>query len=156
GGPAKPPFLKTTNGLLAAIAAAVVVVGGGVGLAVGLSGGGSLGSALKGTWHCTTKGSSEDDNGSGTMTIDDGTWKIGGSAGTWKQDGGKVTLTENAHPGDPVTVTGVPTGTGSVDTQLKSAGSDRFGLHLKGDISSSAIHLEASREGETLKIDCTK
>ncbi|NUP47495.1 MAG: hypothetical protein HOW97_09300 [Catenulispora sp.] len=160
GGPAKPPFLKTTNGMLVAVAAAVVVVGGGIGLGVGMSGGGgSLSSALKGTWHCTTTDHSSDGDGStnhGTLVISDKDWSINGSGGTWKQDGGKVTLTSEEEPGDPLVVTGVPTSTGSVDTQLGQTGGGRFSLHLKGSISSSAMHLVATRETFALNIDCTK
>ncbi|NUR24884.1 MAG: hypothetical protein HOV83_03390 [Catenulispora sp.] len=158
GAPASTSFFKTTNGMLVILGAAVVVLGGGIGLGVGLSGdgGGHLGSALKGTWHCSGKGNGPDESGNAVMTIGDGTWDIGGTGGTFKQDGSRITLTERDEPGHPVVISGAPTGTGSVDTQLKSDQNSRFAVHLKGRISSSSIHLVVSQESESVAIDCTK
>ncbi|GAA2042106.1 hypothetical protein GCM10009839_50900 [Catenulispora yoronensis] len=164
GAAGKPPFLKTTNGILVAVAAGVIVIGGGVGLGLGLSGGGSLGGALKGTWNCTTVAHSADEGdqpGAGTLTVGDSTWKVTGKdgqgpGGTWKQDGGKVMLTEDDEPGVTATINGVPTGTGSVDTQLSSDQSSRFAVHLKGSISSSTIDLVAAQGTDTIKISCKK
>ncbi|MFL6117243.1 MAG: hypothetical protein ACJ786_38705 [Catenulispora sp.] len=150
--PAKPPFLKTTNGLLALVAAAVVVVGGGIGLAVGLSGdsGSGLASMLKGTWTC--KG-----DGDGTITIGDGTWSVGTVKGTWKQSGGKATVSSDAHLGDDITGTGVPSGAGPYDVTLVGPKDTKDAAHIKGTVSAHTLTVTLVAAGDPPStITCTK
>lgn len=162
---AKPPFLKTTNGLLVLLGAAVVVVGGGIGLAVGLSGdsggggggGGALSGVVKGTWQCRGF-----EGQSATITVGDGTWAAGSAKGTWKQSGSKATITSQAHVGDDLLVTGVPSGAGPVDVTLGSAKSTDPSetIHLKGTLSAHKLAVTALAPGggsdTTVNITCTK
>ena len=152
--PAKPSFFKTTKGILALVAAVVVVGGGGVGLAVGLSGGGGdLAGSVKGTWSCASYDGVDSRSGI-VLTIGDGTWSVNGMSGTWKQDGQKVTLTE---PGKDLVITNVPTGTGSIDSPLTSDQGRPSWVRLRGDTSSSVLNLIATLQNDTeIDFHCTK
>ncbi|NUP47494.1 MAG: hypothetical protein HOW97_09295 [Catenulispora sp.] len=156
---AKPPFFKTTNGLLVLVAAAVVVVGGGVGLGVGLSGdsgGGGLAGVLKGTWSC--KGF---EGTSGSITLGDGVWTSGGSKGAWRQEGSKVSISDSAEPdGGEIVITPVPSGAGSIDATMSSTKSSDPAntLKVKGTVSAHNLALSIQPAGSPagLNITCTK
>lgn len=181
GGPVETPFLKSSNGIMVLVAAAVLVVGGGVGLAIGLSEGGSgsggsggtagalgansgggqgaaggrLVSVMKGTWTCTGVG------GGGTVTIGDGTWTTGGDSGTWTLNGNKATLTSKTNPGDDIDATGVPSAPGAFD--ITAAGpSDGSSAtppaHLTGTVSAHQLKVTLAVPGSDMNpsITCTK
>jgi hypothetical protein len=183
GGPVETPFLKSSNGIVALVAAAVLVVGGGVGLAIGLSAGGSdsggtgrtggtagvlgadsgggkgagggLVSVMKGTWTCTGVG------GGGTVTIGEGTWTTGGDSGTWTLNGSKATLTSKTNPGDDIDATGVPSAPGAFD--ITAAGpSDGSSAtppaHLTGTVSAHQLKVTLAVPGSDMNpsITCTK
>jgi hypothetical protein len=177
GGPAQIPFRKTTNGIVVLAAAAVLVVAGGVGLAVGVSGGGgksggvapgvgrgttgggsTLVSVLLGTWTCSGGGEGV---GTGTITIGDGTWSAGGDAGTWTLTGGKATLTSRSNPGDDITATGVPSLPGAFDIAAGAAadGANQAPpTHLTGTVSGHQLKLTLAVPGSEMNpsISCTK
>ncbi|GAA1952923.1 hypothetical protein [Catenulispora subtropica] len=156
-GAAGTPFFKTTNGMLAIVAAAVVVVGGGIGLGVGLSGDGSSGLAdvLKGTWKCQGV-----EGAAGSITIGDNTWSVGSDKGTWKQDGSKATVSNSAHPGDDIAATGLPSGAGPIDVTVGSAAhpDPADSVHIKGSVSAHKLSLtvQLSEGGVSPSITCTK
>ncbi|ACU70469.1 hypothetical protein Caci_1548 [Catenulispora acidiphila DSM 44928] len=160
---AKPPFYKTTNGLLVIVAAAVVVVGGGIGLAVSLggSGSGNLAAILKGTWACKASGAGSEDAGDGPLsfTVGDGTWTAGTASGTWTQNGSSATLHDAGDPTNDVKATHLPSGTGSFDVSVGSA-SDRSQLvsvHIKGSLSAHKLTIAVTGDSSgNLTLTCTK
>jgi hypothetical protein len=165
GGPVKTPFLKTSNGIVVLVVAAVLVVGGGVGLAFGLSGsssksssgaggtsGGSSGGSggnvgggttsfaktLEGTWTCAA----------GKITIGDGTWSVGADSGTWTQSGGKATVTSKNNPGQDISATNVPTSGGAFDIVATGGGSSaNTPTHIKGLVSAHELNVQVSVPG---------
>ena len=161
GGPGTTPFLKSSKGIMVLVAAAVLVVGGGVALAVGLSGSGSGGTtsfakSLEGTWTCTNPR-----GGSGTLTIGDGTWSAGGDSGTWTQSGGKATVTSKSHPGKDITATNVPSSGGSFDLVATGAAADSAQAppaHIKGLVSAHELNVQFSMSASDLlpTFTCTK
>ena len=158
----KPPFLKTTNGLLAIAAAVVVVVGGGIGLALGLSGSssGDLAAMLKGTWVCQPSGTAASDTGVGPLsfTVGDGTWTAGTASGTWKQSGRTATLHDANDPKDDVKASNLPTGSGSFDVTLGSASdsSPADQIHVKGTVSAHKITVALLGDDGDLDLTCAK
>ncbi|MEY9912565.1 hypothetical protein ABIA35_008827 [Catenulispora sp. MAP12-49] len=157
----KPPFLKTTNGLLAIVAAAVIVVGGGVGLAVSLGGsGGNLVGMLKGTWNCQASGSGADGaEGPITLTVGDGTFKAGSTSGTFTQSGSTATLHNPEDAGDDIKVSGLPSGSGSFNVTVGSARdtSGLLQLHIKGTLSANKLTMVVPGDsGGTMNLTCTK
>jgi hypothetical protein len=156
----KPPFLKTTNGLLAIGAAVVVVVGGGIGLAVSGSGGGDLASIMKGTWTCQGKGTGDAPNSFGPvgLTVGDGTWSVGTASGTWTQDRNSATLHDSADPENDLRATGLPSGTGSFDISLGSAKDTArlVSFHIKGRLATHKITLVVPGDDGDLALTCTK
>ena len=159
----KPPFLKTTNGLLVLVAAAVVVVGGGIGLGLGLSGsgGGGLVGILKGTWTCQASGAGASDGGGGpfSLTIGDGTFTAGTTSGTFTLNGSGATLHDPSDPGNDVKVTGLPSGSGSFNITVGAArqapGQEQ--IHVKGSLSAhKVVMVVPSDAGGDLNVACTK
>ena len=158
-GPAKPPFLKTTNGLLVIVVAAVVVVGGGIGLALGLSssGGGGLAGLLKGTWTCQAVGI---DNGGVPLgfTVGNGTWSAGAAGGTWTQSGSTATLHDPNDSSNDVKATGLPSGAGAFDIAVGSSDpSQLVTVHVKGTVGAHKLTVVLpSGGGDNLNLNCTK
>ena len=157
-----PSFFKTTNGMLVVIAAAVVVVGGGIGLAVGLSGGGSgdLAGMMKGTWACQASGPGASDTGGTPLsfTVGDGTWTAGAASGTWKQNGGSVTLHAANDPTNDVRANGLPSGAGPFDVTLGSVrdSANLVSVHVKGTVSAHKLTVALPADNGTLDLTCTK
>lgn len=153
-GPADPPFLKTTNGMLVLVAAAVVLVGGGLGLAVGLSGDSDSGlkGMMKGTWKCQSA------EGGGSLTVGDDTWSVGSDKGMWKQNGNKVTVSNSAQRGTDVLLTGVPSGPGSFDVGIASpTAPTEVAAHFKGTVSSHKLTVTLEAPGQSPEtMTCTK
>lgn len=161
----KPPFLKTTNGILVLVAAAVVVVGGGIGLALGLSGGGSGGSSdlagiVKGTWACQASGPGAADTGGTPLsfTVGDGTWSAGSARGTWKQDGSSATLHDANDPTNDVKANGLPSGAGAFDVTLGDVGdsSQLVSIHIKGTLAAHKLTVALPGDNGDLDLTCTK
>ncbi|MEY9863379.1 hypothetical protein ABH935_009029 [Catenulispora sp. GAS73] len=158
----KPPFLKTTNGILVLAAAAVLVVGGGVGLALGLSGSssGNLAAILKGTWSCQASGPGAADTGGTPLsfTVGDGTWNAGTASGTWKQDGSSATLHDANDPTNDVKANGLPTGAGAFDVTLGNVGdsSQLVSIHIKGTLAAHKLTVALPGDNGDLDLTCTK
>jgi hypothetical protein len=158
----KPPFFKTTNGMLVLVAAAVVVVGGGIGLALGLSGGGSgnLAGILKGTWVCQASGPGAADTGGTPLgfTVGDGTWSAGAASGTWKQDGSSATLHDANDPTNDVKANGLPSGAGAFDVTLGNVSdvSQLVSIHIKGTLAAHKLTVALPGDNGDLDLTCTK
>lgn len=153
------PFLKTTNGLLALVAAVVVVVGGGIGLAVGLGGDGNLVSVMKGTWTCRASGPESSDDTPVSFTVGDGTWSAGERHGTWARDGGSASLHDVTESDDDLLATGLPSGPGAFDIALSSPTdktSRLFSFHLQGTVSQHKLVLGSPFNEPDLQLVCTK
>ncbi|MFL6114508.1 MAG: hypothetical protein ACJ786_24615 [Catenulispora sp.] len=152
--PTKPSFFKTTNGLPVLVAAAVVVVGGGIGLAVGLSGDSSSAviGMMKGTWKCVIpKG------GDVSLAIGDGSWSDGYEGGAWKQSGSKLIVSEGSHPGEDVILSDLPSHAGSFNLTITSPLNATRVAHLTGTISTHKLTVNTgSSDGTPSAITCTK
>jgi len=148
--------------MLVLVAAAVVVVGGGIGLALGLSGGssGDLAGIVKGTWVCQASGSGAADTGGTPLsfTVGDGTWKAGSASGTWKQDGSSATLHDGNDPTNDVKANGLPSGAGAFDVTLGNAGdsSQLVSIHIKGTLAAHKLTVALPGDNGDLDLTCTK
>ncbi|MBS2536735.1 hypothetical protein KGQ20_28630, partial [Catenulispora sp. NF23] len=154
-------FFKTTNGMLAIVAAVVVVVGGGIGLGVGLGGGsGDLAGVLKGTWTCQIP-AAEDAGPIGSsigFTVGDGTWNAGTSSGTWTQNGSSVTVNDPTNPTYDMKATHLPSGTGSFDISVSLATDSSQQAEIKGTLSDTklTVRIPTDGGGPVLSLTCTK